>query len=178
MSVKIANRYAKALYSKAAETGKTVEVANDMQNLVSTAQENSEFRLFLESPVIHKSEKKAALKQIFSSCNEDSLNLFLLMTDKNREILLPDMAKELIRIYNINNGITEAEVISAVGLDDKTIAQISDFVKSQTSAKTVNISVTVDQNLVGGMKILFEGKLYDNSISTQINNLKKELNIA
>lgn len=178
MSVKIAYRYAKALYSKAEEAGKTAEVASDMEQLSQIAQSNSDFRMFLESPVIDKKSKKEALKKIFNGGNENSINLFLLMAEKNREMLLPDMAAEFTRIYNSNNGITQAEVITASALDESAIKQISEFVKSNSKAKTVNITVKEDKNLVGGLKILFEGKLYDNSISTQINNLKKELNIA
>lgn len=178
MSVRIAYRYAQSLYSKATEAGKTAEVASDMEQLLAVTDSNPDFRMFLASPIIDKKSKKEALRKIFKDCNINSLELFMLMVEKNREILLPDMAVEFTRIFNSNNGITQAEVISATKLDEDAIKQISEFVKSNTGAKTVNITVKEDQNLIGGVKILFEGKLYDNSISTQINNLKKELNIA
>jgi F-type H+-transporting ATPase subunit delta len=100
------------------------------------------------------------------------------MADKSRENLISFVGLEFMKIYNKQNSITEALVTSAVALDENSLKQVEQYVKIKTAAKAVQITTKVDPSLVGGMTIMFEGKIYDNSIATQINKLKKELNIA
>ena len=175
---KIASRYALSLYDKASETGVLESVATDIRSLNQVVTENREFNKFLNSPLISRETKKNALNKIFASYNKETLNLFHLMADKSRENLISFVGLEFMKIYNKQNSITEALVTSAVALDENSLKQVEQYVKIKTAAKAVQITTKVDPSLVGGMTIMFEGKIYDNSIATQINKLKKELNIA
>ena len=98
--VRIASRYARSLYSKAAESGAVETVAEDMTNLAAVLKESRDLNLFLESPLISRLDKKAAIAKIFSSFGQDSRSLFELMTERGRESLLPYVAQEFTRIYN------------------------------------------------------------------------------
>ncbi len=175
---KIAARYAKALYDLAKEQGNIEPIAGDMRDLQAMAVERSDLHDFLESPMHSRAEKSGAISKLFASFHASSQGLFGLMTSKNRESLLPLVADEFLAIYGKENGITEAEVSSAVELEEKELDAIRAFIKQKTGASTVNIHTGVDASLIGGLRIMFDGKLYDSSISSQINNLKKELKIA
>jgi F-type H+-transporting ATPase subunit delta len=149
-----------------------------MRNLQAMAAEKSEFQPFLESPLHSRIEKQNVISKLFANFHASSKGLFTLMTSKNREALLPLVAQEFMAIYGTENGITEAEVSSAVELEEKELDAIRAFIKQKTGARTVNIHTGVDASLIGGLRIMFDGKLYDSSISSQINTLKKELKIA
>ena len=102
---------------------------------------------------------------------------FLLMVSKSRESLIGKMGAEFILIYNKHHAITEVNVTSASELDKDNLQKIEQYIKLNTNAKTVNIHSKVDPTIIGGLTIMFEGKIYDSSISSQIKKIKKELKI-
>lgn len=175
---KIASRYALSLYIKASETGVLEAVVSDIRSLNEVTSKNREFSRFLNSPLITRETKKATLSKIFASFNQETIHLFSLMADKGRESMIGSMGAEFVRIYNKNNRITVAEISSASELDSDSLNKAEQFVKASTGANTVEISTKVDPSLIGGMTIMFEGKIYDSSIATQIKKMKSELNIA
>ncbi|MBM3919777.1 MAG: ATP synthase F1 subunit delta [Sphingomonadales bacterium] len=176
--MKIASRYAKCLFDIAVEKKQLDAVAGDVGNLLNAIASSSELASFLESPLLHKSKKKEVLRQICKGFNEISLSVFDMMADKSRENLLGEMAESFISIYNKANGITLAEVTSAIALDKDTLAGIEQFVKNHAGSKQVVITQKVNSALIGGLTILFDGRMYDSSVIGQINKMKKELNLA
>lgn len=175
---KIANRYAQSLFKTATEKNCVDAVASDMRNLADLCLNSKDFVLFIQSPIVNSTQKKKALNQIFANFNEISKNAILVMADKGRESALQFMANQFLRLFNIQNKITQAEITSATSLDESTLKRAEDFVKANTGATRVEIVQKIDANMIGGIQIMFDGKLYDSSISTQINKIKKELNIA
>lgn len=176
--MKIASRYAKCLFDIAVEKKQLDAVAGDVGNLLNAIASSSELASFLESPLLHKSKKKEVLRQICKGFNEISLSVFDMMADKSRENLLGEMAESFISIYNKANGITLAEVTSAIALDKDTLSGIEQFVKNHAGSKQVVITQKVNFALIGGLTILFDGRMYDSSVIGQINKMKKELNLA
>lgn len=176
--MKIASRYAKCLFDIAVEKKQLDAVAGDVGNLLNAIASSSELASFLESPLLHKSKKKEVLRQICKGFNEISLSVFDMMADKSRENLLGEMAESFISIYNKANGITLAEVTSAIALDKDTLSGIEQFVKNHAGSKQVVITQKVNSALIGGLTILFDGRMYDSSVIGQINKMKKELNLA
>lgn len=176
--MKIASRYAKCLFDIAAEKNQLDAVAADADNAVKSIASSSELTAFLESPLMHKSKKKEVLRQLFKGFNDITLSVFDMMADKSRENLLGEMAQSYINIYNKAKGITLAEVTSAIALDKETLAEIEQFVKKHAGSKQVVITQKVNASLIGGLTILFDGKMYDSSVMGQINKMKKELNLA
>jgi F-type H+-transporting ATPase subunit delta len=176
--MKIASRYAKCLFDIAAEKNQLDAVASDAGNLLNVVSASPELSAFLESPLFHKSKKKEVMRQMFNGFNEITLSVFDMMADKSRENFLGEMAQSFINIYNKANGITLAEVTSAIALDKDTLSGIEQFVKKHAGSKQVMITQKVNSALIGGLTILFDGRMYDSSVIGQINKMKKELNLA
>lgn len=176
--MKIASRYAKCLFDIAAEKKQLDAVAGDADDLLKSITASVELQDFLDSPLLHKSKKKEILRKLFKDFNDLTLSVLDMMTDKSRENLLAEMAQSFINIYNKANGITLAEVTSAIALDKDTLSGIEQFVKKHTGSKQVVITEKVDSALIGGLTILFDGRMYDSSVIGQINKMKKELNLA
>lgn len=175
---KIAYRYAKSLFDRATETGVIDQVASDIRNLNDLIAGSRDFKRFLQSPLISRDTKKNTLGKLFTSYHRETLNLFELMTDKNREAFIGLMGEEFMKIFNIANGITVALVTSAAPMDQESMSRVEQFVKLKTGAKSVQIRAKVDPSIIGGITVMFEGKIYDSSIASQIKKIKKELNIA
>ena len=170
---RIASRYAHALYLKAVESGQDEAVASDMNALVSLSHENREFRAFLNSPVISKDVKSNALNAICKDFHKNSKEIFQLVLNKNREMMLPDIAAAYLSEFNQLKGIVEATITAATDLDSKELDTIQAFVKEQTGAKNVELSLKKDVPIIGGVVIRFKDRIYDTSIHHQIHQHKK-----
>ncbi len=175
---KIASRYAKALFDKAKELKVLDTIKADMELLKKLTEESRDFRIFLNSPLYKKTVKQNSLDALFSSSHELTKGMYKLMVDKFRETYIPAMGKAFIQMYNKDNNIVDVYVESALGLDKKVLNEIEAFVKKETEAKSVVLHTSVDKEIMGGVTIEFEGKIFDNTVLTQLKNIKKELQIA
>jgi F-type H+-transporting ATPase subunit delta len=176
--LKIASRYAKALFLKAQEDGVLDAVMKDMQELTDLSNDSHEFIVFLDSPLYNISVKKEAVLKLTEKQNGLSRGVYSLMVDKKRESYIPAMAKSFIAMYNEAKKIVQVEVNSAVELSKSTLSDIEKYVKSITDSKSVDVKTNIDTSVVGGLTIEFDGKIFDSTVSTQINKIKKELQIA
>ena len=176
--LKIASRYAKALFLKTKEDGVLDAVMKDMQELIDLSRDSREFIVFLESPLYNTAAKKEVVLKITEKQNELSRGVYSLMVDKNRESYIPAMAKSFIAMYNEANKIVQVVVNSAVELSKSTLSDIEKHVKSITDSKSVDIKTNIDESVLGGLTIEFGGKIFDSTVSTQIKKIKKELQIA
>jgi F-type H+-transporting ATPase subunit delta len=100
------------------------------------------------------------------------------MISKFREAYIPAMGKVFLKQFNTKNQIVSVEVTSAVELDKTVLSQIESYVIEKTQAKSVELTTKVEKELLGGLTVEFDGKIYDNTVVTQIKKLKKELQIA
>jgi len=174
----VAGRYAKSIFELAAEQKSLAPVAEDMQIIASRIAENADLKSMLNNPLISKSTKVEVLNKIFSSTSELTQNLMRVMSSKNREGMLQDVAITFLSLKNKSEGITEVSVITAKEIKAADLSGIEAYVKSNTNAKKVLITNSVDESLIGGFKVSFDGKLYDSTVITHLNNLKKELKLA
>lgn len=176
--IRIGLRYAKSLFDKANEAKNLDKVASDVNDFLGTLASSRDLEVMLNSPIIKREVKVSVLNGIFKTFQKDTLGFFELTVNKHREMFLKSAAQQFVVLYNQYKGVAVANVVSAVKLDDSTATQITDFVKKQTGKNSIELRQSIDSSVIGGLVISFEDKLYDTSINTQINKLKKELNIA
>lgn len=176
--IKIARRYAKALFEKALEDQILETVVADVLNIQQASASSDDLIVFFNSPMLRKAVKKDALSKIFVSCADLTKHLLMLMTDKNRESFIPAMTDAFMVLFNKHKGIMIAEVTSAVALTPDTLYAIKQYVATTSGANDVLLEQRIDPTLIGGMNIVFDGKIYDATISNQILKLKKDLQIA
>ncbi len=167
-------RYAKALYSFAADEKKADVVRNDMQ-IISEVVKISEFRNMLENPVIFPSKKTAVFKQLFEGkFDAITLNFLKLLTENKREIYLSAIARNYIDIYRKNNNIKSAELITVFKPDEQLKKDTIKILSKQFNAD-IELLTDIDKNITGGFVLTVDGKQYDASIANKLKELKKEM---
>lgn len=77
------------------------------------------------------------------------------------------------KIWNDESGIVEASVSTAKKIDEKSLAMVKKHIKDDTGAKEVIISEKIDKSIIGGVVLEYDNKVFDNSLRTKINNLKR-----
>lgn len=172
-STRAAIRYAKAILEMSQANNNTVHVANDMMSIVKAVQESKELKDFLQSPIIKGEVKYASLEQIFASAQKETKGLFqLLLTNKRFELLLK-IASDFNALVNELNGVEIAKVKTAfpitADLEAKVLAKIKEF-----SNKTITIENIVDESIIGGFILTMGDQQYNASVSSRLQNLKRE----
>jgi len=171
----VASRYAKSLMELAVENKQLDAVKNDMKTVQLVCNQNHEFILFLNSPVIKTDKKLAVLSDLFKGKISDlSLSFLNLITSKRREAYIGDITAAFDELYKENKNIFTAVVTSANGLDEKTRLMVIDLIKSQMNGE-VELTEKIDANTIGGFILKIGDRQIDKSVARQLNNLKKEL---
>lgn len=171
METKVAKRYAKSLINLSNEQGVLDAVNNDMKLFSTVCNENHDLALLLSNPIIHGDKKLAILKQIFEKqMNKVTMTFFQIVVRKGREKYLLQITKDFIDQYKTLKKILTAEIISAVGLDDKLRKQVYNLLRNDTNSE-VELVEKVDKKLIGGFVLRVGDLQYDASVASSIRKL-------
>ncbi len=169
---RIAHRYAKSVVSLAKNQGELATIKNDADFLKETFEASRELRLLLKNPIIQTSKKLPVLRAIF----KDKLGTLMLhfidiVCKKGRENFLPSIIQEIIREYNVIEGIQEATLVTASELDNKELEKFEELVKKHTELSKVTLEVKVNPSLIGGFILNIGDRQIDESVQSKLNNL-------
>ena len=171
----VATRYAKSLMELAVESNKLEAVRIDMKAVKNLCEQNHDFALFLDSPIIKTDKKIAVLNEVFKGkISELTLSFLTLITSKHRETLVKEIAEAFDEQYKQNKDIFTAVITSAKGLDNTTKNKVLDLLKSQIKGE-VELLEKVDPNTIGGFILKIGDKQIDSSVARQLGNMKKQL---
>jgi len=177
MSVnRIAGRYAKSIIDLAVERNELETVHEDIILLQTVIKQNRNFYLMLKSPIIKEDKKKKIIYSAFAGRLSDMMMKFLnIIISKKREGYIPEIIDAFIVQYNKINGITPVKLTTAVKLDESLRSRIIEIIKRKYNLDHIELNSIVDEDIIGGFILEFEGKLYDASIAHQFDELKQEL---
>jgi F-type H+-transporting ATPase subunit delta len=173
MDSRAVSRYVKSLIDLSVEQNVLEQVHNDMLLFSKVVNDSSAFALMLKSPVINHDQKRAVLEGLFSKkVNKLTMAFLDIITRKNREPLLPAIAREFHNSYNEFKGIRKATVTTAVPLDAKLRGEFETLVKSYSDKKQVELIEKVDPEMIGGFVLNIADKQVDASIKNKLKALK------
>src|SRR5688572_10564708 len=166
-------RYVKSLLDLAVEKKVLDQVHSDMLFFSRIVDQNRSFGLMLRNPVIKHDKKRDVLEALFKGKVSDLTMSFLdIITRKNREPLLPAIAREFHNSYNEYKGIRKATVTTAAPLDAKLRAEFEGLVKKYSDKKQVELIEKVDKDMIGGFILNIADRQIDASIKNKIKALK------
>ncbi|MBT1702664.1 ATP synthase F1 subunit delta [Chryseosolibacter indicus] len=170
-----ASRYVKSLLGLAVEQNVLEAVHSDMLMFTKLVESNREFKLLLANPIVKHDRKRAILERLFKGkVNALTMAIFDILTRKNREPLLPAIAKEFHEAYNDYKGIRKAFVTTAVPLDSKLRAEFEGMVKNYTGKTQVELIEKVDKDMIGGFILNVGDRQVDASIKNKLKALELE----
>lgn len=173
---RVASRYSKSLLALAQEKGLLEEVNSDMELFTTTFKDNRDLSVVIKNPIIPNDKKLNILKALFEGkVSELTLRFFEIISRKNRESLLPDIAESFREQYNEYKGIIVAQVITSFPLDHNLREDFKKVVKHQFGQeKTVELVEKIDTSLIGGYTLTVGDKRIDQTLDTQLKKLKLE----
>lgn len=178
MIPKAAGRYASALLKTALEKDILDTVYGDMLLLQETIDNSRDLQFFLKSPLIKKAVKISAMDEIFGDKISDlTKNLLHLLSEKSREKLLHDITRAFVALHKAHHGIIDIDVESAFELNEDQVDELKSKLEKSTG-KTVDLHVSVNEELMGGLKVRIDDTVIDGSVKHKLSQLKEEFKAA
>jgi F-type H+-transporting ATPase subunit delta len=171
---KIARVYATALYQAAQEEGRVEEVRRDLGAFVEAAKSSSELRHFLAAEEISDARKKDALLDLTDGGDELIRNFLKLLVDKNRESELFGAYDGFVELVEQAEGLVHVEVVTAVPLTASLAGALKAKLESSLD-KTVELTMTVDEEILGGLRLRMGDRVADASVRRRLEKLRELL---
>jgi F-type H+-transporting ATPase subunit delta len=171
---KIARVYATALYQAAEEGGRIAEVRRDLGEFVAALESSDELRRFLVADEVSDAKKKEVLLELTEGGDELMRNFLRLMVDKNRESELEEAYRVFIQLTEQAQGLVHVQVVSAVPLTASVQEALRKKIESSLD-KTVELSLTVDREILGGLRLRIGDRVADASVRHRLERLREVL---
>lgn len=170
----VSSHYGLALYSLAIEENKVDSWQNEVKELSRIFRENVDFIMVLGSSFLPIEERREILKKSLVGVDANIIAFILVIMDNNRTNNLLEIFDSFNSYCNEYRGVSEGLIYSALKLDQKVIDQIEDKIEKIEQTK-VELKNVVDPSLIGGVKVIIKGHIYDGSIKHHIEMMKTDL---
>ena len=170
-----ANVYAQALYGLAKDEGIAKDVMDQMCALNTSFEEEPDFLRLLSDHSIVKEDRIRILDDCFrEKVQPYLLNFLKLLTEKGYIRKFPDCFKEYRALYYDDNGILPVHVATASTMTDAQKQKLTDKL-AQVTGKTVLLDCTVDPELIGGVRLDYDGKRIDGTLQSRLDSVRSLL---
>lgn len=171
----IAANYAQALYSLAQEEAQTKQILDEMAALDSAFGQEPGFLRMLSAPNISKEQRCAILDDSFrGKIAPYLLNFLKLLTEKRYIRQFSDCCKAYRALYYEENGIMPVNVVSAVELTQSQREKLQKKLETLTG-KTVELTNRVDPEVLGGIRLDYDGKRVDGTVKNRLDSVRELL---
>ena len=134
----------------------------------------------LANPAIPPAQKRAVVEQLLAQSRIASPmvgKLLLLLADRDRLALLPDIAAAYQERLMEHAKVVRAEVITAVELPRDRVAALQQGL-AQATGRQVQLETRVDPSIIGGAIARVGSTVYDGSVTRQLEKMKEALTTA
>ena len=172
----IARRYAKALLNLAENQKDLDNTGKHLNSITEVYKENLELRQVLSDTKVSSGIKLEILKDVLSKIKVsklvDTFSRYLLA--KRRIDFLPDIERAFNLLLQEKLGRIEANVTTASELPKDTIKKLVDAISSY-SGKEIEVNVTIDPSIIGGIVTRIGSTVIDGSIQTYLNQIRQSI---
>ena len=170
----IAQVYARSLFEVAREQDKLDVVRDQIGQFADALGESRELAVFFFSPYFSTEEKKQGLDKALDGAEDIVRNFLAVLIENHRMPALFRIRREYDRLWREVNQLLPVQITSAVELDEAVTSRIGEEIGRQTGRK-VQLSSTVDPDVLGGIIVRVGNSILDASIRTRLERLRKQV---
>jgi F-type H+-transporting ATPase subunit delta len=166
----IARPYAVAAFKLAKEQNALTKWS-EMLGFATAVVNDAQMNAYIQDPKVVSSDLEAAfLKVSGTNLNENGQNLIKVLVEYGRLSILPAITHAFEELKALDEGTLEAQIIAAA---KPSAAEVKDLVKRLEAkfGKKIEASVSVDPEIIGGIKIIVGDTVIDASVKGQLQNL-------
>lgn len=173
---RVGRRYARALFELALEDGSVDRIAAELDALAATVRSSDELREVLSFPTNTAELRKTVFAGIADRLGTGTVvrNLVQLLIDRNRMTAFPACAMAFRELADEHQGQIRGELVSARALSDEQLAAVRAKLERMTG-KRVLLETREDPGLIGGLVARVGNTLFDSSIRTQLEGIKRAM---
>ncbi|MBP0600425.1 F0F1 ATP synthase subunit delta [Herbaspirillum sp. LeCh32-8] len=171
--VTIARPYAEALF-RVAKAG-SLAAWSDLITEMAQVAAHPELKALAHNPsVSHVKLAEVFAAAVKTPLSVEAQNFVNTLIENGRLVLLPQIAEQFHELKNAQEGSADAHITSAFALSD---AQVKDVVTSleKKFGRKLNPSVTVDESLIGGVRVVVGDEVFDTSVRAKLQQLHAAL---
>lgn len=176
-NVSIARRYARALLDLSTEAGNLDRTAQQLDTLAKTIQASPELSDVLQNPAYTRGEKTQVAEAIMKALGPMELplaNMVRLLVDRQRLSYLSDIARIFRDLADARSGRIRGRVTTAVPLTPEAKQEMERSLR-QVTQRNVVLETRVDPSLLGGVSAQVGSVVYDGSLRSQLEELRRTL---
>ena len=166
----IARPYAEAVF-RLAKQGDTLQAWSEALNLITTIHRDPQMQAAMANPKVTSADIERLLLAI---CGERidgvARNLIQLLVHNRRLSVVAEIRLLFEQLKLQDEGKLDAKISSAFPMDDAQRNQVVDLLAARFKGK-INATVTVDPDLIGGIKVEVGDKVWDASVRGQLQSM-------
>ena len=172
--LEISLRYGSALFSIALEQNKVKEWQIEIKELINLLEDNQDFVMLLSSKFLSLDKRKQIVDETIKFDDEELNSFIKVIIDNNRSEYLIDILYAFNTLCNEHQGIVEGLLYSVTPIE-KTQIQLIEKSLSEKEKRKVELRNLIDKSLIGGLKVVIEDRVYDDSIKYHLEKMKTTL---
>lgn len=172
----LARRYARALRDIGREEGQVRKILSEVDRFSRLLAEAPLLREAMEAIHVNRRDKVAVLEAVVSPEGflPSTKSFLLLLVDKGRMNVLPQILMELRRMVEELEGIERVEVVVPSPLAG-TQKELLKVVLERQTGKRIELEEKVDPAVLGGMVVKVGSTVYDGSVRRQLSKIREIL---
>lgn len=172
-NVTIARPYADAAFGLARGAGALASWLDFLDRLTAVTA-NAEVQACISDPNLSVDQLTGLLQDVAGKLTDEQRNFIRVLVDNERLRVLPEIRNLFVVLKNEHEGVLEAKVASAFPLDDATLTSLKADLEARFKAR-INAVVTVDPDLIGGVRIAIGDEVIDASVRGKLASMAAAL---
>lgn len=168
--------YSYAIYDLAKDLNKISEFNKNAHNLLELICENNDIieYLSLDNNVLPFENKELLIDKMLEKNNPYFINSIKVIVQSHQCRKLNYILKALIKKLNKRENILEGFIYTTQPLTKIALTKIEKKLSTQEN-KVIKLKNLIDDQIIAGYRITFEDRIIENSIFSQLKNLKHKL---
>lgn len=171
----VARRYGKALFDVSLEKNTREQLSLELSELKKFLHNVPQFKDFISSNAIKPDAKTEMMKTLTKDTSDLLTNLLNMLYDYKRLTNLEDIINEFDRLNDEFEKTVRATVTTAIKLDEDQKKRLESSFANVVGANKVIFNQKIDESIIGGVILKSESYIYDGSIKSKIERIKRLL---
>lgn len=166
----IARPYAEALFRVA--QGGNLQAWSDLVSEMAQVAAVPELTALAANPRVTDEQVATTFMSVLKSpLSEEAKNFINALIENGRLSALPEIGVQFQILKNAQQGSADAEIVSAFAMTDAQIAELVTSLQKKFGRK-LNPTVTVDQSLIGGVRVVVGDEVLDTSVRAKLQQMQ------
>jgi F-type H+-transporting ATPase subunit delta len=170
----IAEVYARSLFEVASDQDKIDEIREQLGQFADALADDRSLSTFFFSPYFSTEEKKDGLEKTVEGADPVFQNFLELLLEKHRMPVIHRIRRDYDVLWREENKQLPVQVTTAVELDEETVKNLGDKI-SGTTGQQVDLTATVDPDIIGGIVLRVGNSILDASIRNRLEQLRRQV---